>query len=71
MAEQVPGTLFILLVAVVGLLIGQYLAVLLLAVGCVAGWQTFHPSASVREIAWWLAMAFWFTGFMFIFAKVI
>lgn len=60
--EQIPGTLFVLLLAGVAFATGQYGAVILLAIGCAFGWVSMlrgvinHP---YRAIAAYFAICFW------------
>lgn len=64
--EQIPGTLFVLLTAWVGMSYNQDLAVLILALGCAAGWQTYNPHPTFASIARLVALALWTIGFLII-----
>lgn len=50
-AEQIPGSLFVLLLAAIGLDNGWYDLVLLNALGCAFGWQTFSLNQRVEFVA--------------------
>lgn len=43
--EQVPGTLFVVLLAVLATVMGEYDVLLILALGCAAAWASFGDYA--------------------------
>lgn len=66
--EQVPGSLFILLTAWVGMSLGLHLEVLGLALGCAIGWQCYNQevSDSQRVFLFVAAAAVWAISFVLI-----
>ena len=71
MAEQIPGTLFILLVALAAYMLGDARPILILALGCAAGWQTFNPDRMISNWARAIALVLWVAAFLFLLIKVI
>jgi hypothetical protein len=71
--EQIPGTLFVLLTALAAI---QYsdpgLILLLLALGCAAGWGTFGTYGPTTKLGFTLvAFALWAGGFLLTLAKAV
>lgn len=59
MAEQIPGTLFVLLVALAAYMLDDARPVLILALACAAGWQTFNPNPTVANLFRVVALILW------------
>jgi len=62
-SEIIPGSLFVLITAAVAIASGQYLAALLLAVGCFFGWLMAIPERAAGTFAQWMALGLWTIGF--------
>lgn len=69
--EQIPGTLFIILLALVAYATGQWDAILLLALGCAAGWASFAPEEALADSSRWTALGFWALSFVLISIRII
>lgn len=71
--EQVPGTLFVLLLALVAWMISAPVGLLLLAAGCACGWvfQTDSDNGAVSGAAFAGAMLFWTAAFVYLSWKVL
>lgn len=67
--EQIPGTLFILLLATLALTLGEHRIILLLAFGCAAGGASFSPGWYVPATI--LALAAWGFSFLLLFIRII
>jgi hypothetical protein len=69
--EQIPGSLFVLLVA---LLATQYSnpgpILLALAIGCAFGWASYYPNSVVKTTTAIAALAFWALAFILALTKV-
>lgn len=71
-AEQIPGTLFVLLAGLAAWALGEPGALLGLAAGCAFGWWSMiGHEQRVREVAFWLACAFWAVSFLYLVWKVL
>jgi hypothetical protein len=73
MAEQIPGTLFVLLVALAAYMLDDCRPILILALGCATGWQTFNTglSTSVRNALMLISVGLWAAAFLFLLTKVL
>lgn len=59
MFELVPGTLFIVLMALAAYMVNDFTVVIILALGCAAGWQTFGPDPKWANAFRLLSLALW------------
>ena len=71
-AEQVPGTLFVLLCTLVAWMVGSEAAILLLALGCAIGWVAMDPGFSnTRQWAFFAALLVWAAAFLYLTYEVL
>ncbi len=69
--EQIPGTLFVFLVTLVAFLVGEPGVILLLALGCAAGWGGMIESEpSRRRWLLYLALGVWAIAYLYLVWKV-
>lgn len=68
---QLPGSLFVALVALVAYATGQWDALMLLALGCAFGWVSFSPDTSVAVLATWTALALWALTFILVLVRIL
>lgn len=68
--EQLPGSLFVVLTALVAFATQAWLAILLLALGCALGWISYYPDERVKFLSTMLALILWAAGFTLTFIGV-
>lgn len=68
--EQIPGSLFVIILLAMGLALQEYEALFLLALGCAAGWQTFNPSEKIAGPARIVALLFWTVSFILLAERI-
>lgn len=69
--EQIPGSLFVGLVALVAYATGQWGSLLLLALGCAFGWASFAPEPTFANGARWAALGAWLLAFILVSIRIL
>ena len=69
--EQIPGTLFVILAALVGFMLGEPGVILILALGCAAGWcGMIDQEPARRQYILFAAVGLWAVAFLYLVWKV-
>lgn len=69
--EQIPGTLFVILLALVAYATGQWDALMLLSAACAVGWLSFHPLPKVAKGAMLTALTLWVFDFLLVLIRIL
>ena len=70
-AEQIPGTLYVLLVALAAWMIGDAVTVVILALGCAAGWAVSVPTGrNTSKFFFVVALALWALAFVVLLTRI-
>ena len=68
LAEQIPGTLFVLLMALAAYMNQDPDVIFILAIGCVAGWLSFNPTFGAY--AWFGSIVIWALAGFLLFTRI-
>lgn len=60
--EQIPGSLFVLIMTALGLALNEPAAVFFLAIGCAFGWQFYNSNPQIAQIGQIGGLFFWAFG---------
>lgn len=72
LAEQIPGALFVVLVALVSWMVGEPIPILVLALGCAVGWWGMcEDDTGRRQYVLFIALAIWAIAFVYLSWKVL
>ena len=69
LAEQIPGTLFVLLVALAAFMNQDPDVILILAAGCAAGWASY--TALIPWVFWVVSLGLWAWAFILLATRIL